>query len=359
MIVTLGRRLLPPLQHDVSATSPLGMRAEHARVTLRYRDLLTELDQVVRATVTLFEHAASACVALLERDPPSLIADIARDVTTTAQSVTRASREGGSLLPLDRSLQTEYRETIEAALERIAGLDALDAMAAATSALGFVLSELWDSAEFTLDAEGVCHPFVECAVSNPARLSGGEPMVFLTGSNMAGKTTYMRSVALVVRLGQVGVGVPAGRARFIPVEVLCASLNPTDDLRAGLGYFIAEVMRVKQATRILVEGRRALVLFDEVVKGTNVRDALDASAEVILGFAKARRSGFIFSFHLVELAAVLGSTPDIRFCCFDEDIVHNTPRYTYELRDGVSNKRFGLALLRQTGIPELLGQIGV
>ncbi|MDH3456213.1 MAG: hypothetical protein OER90_05175 [Gemmatimonadota bacterium] len=342
---------------NVSATSPLGMRAEHAWMTFRYRDLLAELDQGVRATVTLLEQVSSACVALLERDAPPLIADAAKDVTTTAQLVTQASRESGSLLQLDRTLRTECRDTIEAALERIAELDALNAMAAATSALGFVIPELLDSAAFTLDAEGVFHPFVERAVPNPARLSGGEPMVFLTGPNMAGKTTYMRSVALVVLLGQIGMGVPARRAQFTPVEALCTSLNPTDNLRAGLSYFLAEVMRVKQAARILVEGRRALVLFDEVFKGTNVRDALDASAEVILGFARARRSGFIFSSHLVELVAVLESTPAIRFCYFDGDIVHNAPRYTYELRDGVSDKRFGLVLLRQAGVPELLGQI--
>src|SRR5262249_49489295 len=130
-----------------------------------------------------------------------------------------------------------------------------------------------------------------------------------------------------------------------------------DNLRAGLSYFLAEVLRVKAAATILAEGRRALVLFDEVFKGTNVRDALDASAEVILGFARARRSGFIFSSHLTELVDVLAPAGTIRFCYFDGDIVAGLPHYAYQLREGVSTKRFGLVLLRQAQVPELMARI--
>ena len=182
-------------------------------------------------------------------------------------------------------------------------------------------------------------------------------MVFLTGPNMAGKTTYLRSVALVVILAQAGMGVPASRVRLSPVEALFTSLNPSDNLRAGLSYFLAEVLRVKAAATILAEGSRALVIFDEVFKGTNVRDALDASAEVILGFARARRSGFIFSSHLAELVDVLKANPAIRFCCFDGEIDHGVPHYSYELKAGVSDKRFGLLLLRQAEVPELIARI--
>jgi DNA mismatch repair ATPase MutS len=190
------------------------------------------------------------------------------------------------------------------------------------------------------------------------RLNGGEPIVFLTGPNMSGKTTYLKSVALAVLFAQVGMGVPARKMRLTPVESLFTSLNPSDNLRSGLSYFFAEVLRVKAAATLLAEGKRALVIFDEVFKGTNVRDARDASAEVILGFAKARRSGFIFSSHLVELVDTLAVNRAIRFCCFDGDIVDGVTHYGYELRDGVSEKRFGLLLLRQAQVPELIARIG-
>jgi DNA mismatch repair ATPase MutS len=341
----------------VSGGSRLGVRMEQAWLALRYRDLLRYLEQGARATVALFEQISRASSLLLEHDAPPLLGGLARYLAHAAALATRARHESPSLLGLDHALRRQYRDTLERALEHLAELDALNAMAATTSAFGWVIPELVDSDAFSIDAEDVFHPFVEGAVPNPVRLSGGEPMVFLTGPNMAGKTTYMRSIALVVLLGQMGMGVPARRARFTPVEVLFTSLNPTDDLRAGLSYFLVEVLRVKEAASILVEGRRALVLFDEVFKGTNVRDALDASAEVILGFARARRSGFVFSSHLAELVTVLESSPAIRFCYFDGDIVHDEPHFTYRLRDGVCDKRFGLVLLRRAGVPELLERI--
>ena len=274
-----------------------------------------------------------------------------------AESVLGAQAGPRNLLSVDRTYRGSLLEAIQRALWAVAELDALNAMALSTAALGWTMPELVESDSFLLDATGVFHPFVEAPVPNPIHLSGGDPMVFLTGPNMAGKTTYLRSVALVVFLAQLGMGVPATKARLTPVEALFTSLNPADNLKAGLSYFLAEVLRVKAAATLLADGRRSLVLFDEVFKGTNVKDALEASAEVILGFAKARRSGLIFSSHLAELVEVLKTNPNIRFCCFDGEIVSGIPQYSYQLRDGVSDQRSGVLLLRQARIPELIARI--
>lgn len=338
---------------------PLGRRIEHAWVAVRYRDVFTELKEGVRETDALFRRLSELCRSVESHAPPGLVSGITAVVRRTAEAVRRVEGERGSVPGADRRLRGELREEIRDALDAAAELDALAAMARATAELGWTLPEIVDPEPepFLLDATGVYHPFVTSPVSNPARLTGGEPMVFLTGPNMAGKTTYLRSVALVVFLAQVGMGVPATHARLTPVEALFTSLNPADDLKAGLSYFLAEVMRVKAAATLLAEGSRALVLFDEVFKGTNVKDALEASAEVILGFARAPRSGFVFSSHLSELVEVLRSNPKIRFCYFDGEIVKDAPHYGYELREGVSDKRFGLLLLRRAGIPELIDRI--
>jgi DNA mismatch repair ATPase MutS len=153
------------------------------------------------------------------------------------------------------------------------------------------------------------------------------------------------------------MGVPARGVRLTPVDALFTSLNPADNLREGLSFFLAEVMRVKAAATILAEGRRALVIFDEVFKGTNVRDALDASAQVILGFARSRRSGCIFSSHLAELVEPLRESRSIQYCYFDGEIVGGQPHYAYQLREGISDKRLGLHLFMQAQVPELLARI--
>ena len=165
-------------------------------------------------------------------------------------------------------------------------------------------------------------------------------------------------LALIVLLAQTGMNVPARRVRLSPVEAILTSLNPSDNLRAGVSYFYAEILRVKEAAELLANGRRCLILFDEVFKGTNVRDALEASAQVILGFARTRRSGSIFSSHLTELAEVLGENRAIRFCRFEGEVRDGRPIFDYRLDAGVSDQRFGLLLLREAQVPELMARIG-
>lgn len=332
-------------------------RVEYAWLALRYRDLLNEVAAGVQATVSLFSHLTRMCGAIEARDAPPLLAELTGSINDTARVVLQSCTGSGTVLRADRAVRSRLKADITRSLDLLGELDALNSMAIASATPGWIMPELVESDSFVLDAEGLHHPFITGAVRNPCRLSGGEPMVFLTGPNMAGKTTYLRSVALVVLLAQTGMAVPATRVRLSPVEALFTSLNPADNLRAGLSYFLAEVMRVKEAATILAEGRRALVIFDEVFKGTNVRDALDASAEVITGFAHARRSGIIFSSHLVELVDVLAQNHAIRFHCFDGDIRDGAPHYTYELQDGVSDRRFGLLLLRQAEVPQLLRRI--
>lgn len=342
---------------EVNAAFPLGERVEYFWVAVRYRDVLQELRDGVNETLALFRHLARLGRSIEDCAPPPLISELVAELQSVAQSVLRAQAGSGNLLRVDRAYRGALGEGIRRAFWAVAELDALNAMALSTAALGWTMPELVESDSFLLDAKGVFHPFVEAPIPNPIHLSGGDPMVFLTGPNMAGKTTYLRSIALVVFLAQLGMGVPATRARLTPVEALFTSLNPVDNLKAGLSYFFAEVLRVKAAATLLADGQRALVLFDEVFKGTNVKDALEASAEVILGFAKARRSGLVFSSHLAELVEVLKANPSIRFCCFDGEIVSGSPHYSYQVRDGVSDKRFGLLLLRQARIPELIARI--
>jgi DNA mismatch repair ATPase MutS len=341
----------------LSLTSSVGARLEYAWMSLRYHDLAKELETGIAATERLFVRVLEVCSRLIGLNARGEVAELVGRLDAMALEVVDICRGPGALLKKDRTLRIERRDRILEAVDVLGELDALNAMASATSAFGWVVPEVIESDVFVLEVDGLVHPFVEQPVPNPAYLSGGEPMVFLTGPNMAGKTTYLRSVALVVLFAQVGMGVPAKGMRWTPVEALFTSLSPTDNLKAGLSYFLAEVLRVKAAATLLAEGRRTLILFDEVFKGTNVRDALDASAEVILGFAKARRSGIIFSSHLAELVQVLEVNPRIRFCYFDGDIVEGRPSYPYELKEGVSEKRFGLLLLRQAEVPELIERI--
>jgi DNA mismatch repair ATPase MutS len=208
-----------------------------------------------------------------------------------------------------------------------------------------------------LEADDLRHPLLCDGVGNPAALGSGTTVVFLTGPNMAGKTTWLRAVATSVVLAQAGMAVPASRMRLTPVEVLVACLSPTDDLAAGKSTFLAELERVRSAASHLANGRRALLVFDEIFRGTNLQDALDASREVIFGLARSRRGGVLVASHLSELADALRAAPGVRFLRLEGEAEDGVLRWSYRIREGVSEQRLGMALLRQVGIPEILERI--
>jgi DNA mismatch repair ATPase MutS len=125
-----------------------------------------------------------------------------------------------------------------------------------------------------------------------------------------------------------------------------------------VSYYYAEVLRVRDAARHVAEGRKCLVIFDEIFKGTNVRDALEASQIVISAFARSSRSASIFASHLVELAKPLEESGGVSLRCFEGESGDGSPRFAYELKQGASSQRFGLALLDKAGVPDLLARIG-
>lgn len=331
-------------------------------VWLSFRD--EELCRELKAGVTVCSEVLSAgdvlARTLLASDAPTLVRSLAEGVAEVLGAL-GAVPQGMSLLSAirqDRFFRTNGRDSMQRLVGYLAELDALRTMGATTRELSWTLPEFVESDSFVFEGDGLHHPFVEDSTRNPVAIAGGEPLVFLTGPNMAGKTTYMRSVGLAALLAQVGMGVPATRLRMTPVDVLLTGLNPSDNLRAGLSFFFAEVLRVKEAAEHLAAGRRCLVLFDEVFKGTNVRDALDASLAVITGFARSRGSGCVFSSHLVELAEPLAALGRVRFYHFEGEVVEGRARYSYRLRPGVSRQRFGLQLLEEANVPALLDQIG-
>jgi len=327
---------------------------------VRHGELCRELREGVTQCAELLLASESLARALLASDPPGLVRSLCERMLEVHDSIgpVRRSLRLFTTIRTDRRVRVRQRKKVEALIECLAELDALHAMGSTTRERRWVFPELLTGDRFRLEGEGLHHPFLEGATPNPVQISGGEPVVFLTGPNMAGKTTYMRAVGLATLLAQVGMGVPARSFRLTPVEVLLTGLNPTDNLRSGLSYFFAEVLRVKEAAERLAEGRRCLVLFDEIFKGTNVKDALEASLAVIEGFARAEESGCVFSSHFGELAGPLTELGRVRFLHFEGRVEDGRAVFTYQLQPGVSTQRLGLQLLREASLPALLDRIG-
>ena len=204
-------------------------------------------------------------------------------------------------------------------------------------------------------AEGLAHPCVTGAVGNRVAMNGDGNVLFLTGANMAGKSTLMKAVGIGCYLAHMGFPVAATQMDFSVREGLYTSINVADNIGLGYSHFYAEVVRVKHAAEAAASGKRLLLMFDELFKGTNVKDAYDGTLAVTEGFSAYRECLFIVSTHIIEVGEALKARGNIQFVYMPTIMDGPYPRYTYQLQEGITEDRQGMMIIRNEGILELLG----
>jgi DNA mismatch repair ATPase MutS len=176
-------------------------------------------------------------------------------------------------------------------------------------------------------------------------------MLFLTGANMAGKSTLMKSFGIAVYLAHMGFPVAAEKMTFSVRDGLYSSINVPDNLSLGHSHFYAEVLRVKKVAQEVGLGKDLVVIFDELFKGTNVKDAYDATLAVTRELAEYRNCFFIISTHIIEVGEALRVGCDnIRFAYLPTVMEGVTPRYTYVLKEGITADRHGMMIIENEGV---------
>jgi len=258
-----------------------------------------------------------------------------------------------TIMRIDQVFRLYEQPALNRLLELVYEIDALVSMADATQKHKLVMPEV-EEAQLFIKGEHVVHPFLKDAVPNPVALSQEQRLLFLTGPNMAGKTTYMRACAIAFYLAHLGMGVPAQAFRFSPAQYLFSSLSLSDNLNDGVSYFRAEALRVKAVAQAVADGYRVVALMDEPFKGTNIKDALDASREILARFATKEGCLFMFSSHLIELSDQMNATDQIDCRYFEAGESGGKLSFEYILCSGVSNQRLGMRVLQEEGVFELL-----
>ena len=256
---------------------------------------------------------------------------------------------------LDQIFRVLEKTTIVELQTLLHEVDAMVAMADVCKEHNYSFPEIL-SGDVRFEAEGLVHPFVEGAVSNPAQMDQARRVQFLTGPNMAGKTTYLRAVGISLYFAHLGMGVPAKRYSFVPVNSLFTSISLSDDLRGGVSYFRAEALRVKAIAEALASGSKVIALMDEPFKGTNVKDALDASRAMLDRFALKQDCLFLVASHLIELSEQFAHQDRMDCQYFEADEREGKLRFDYQLRPGVSAQRLGMRVLEEEGVFDLLNQ---
>jgi DNA mismatch repair ATPase MutS len=172
---------------------------------------------------------------------------------------------------------------------------------------------------------------------------------------MAGKSTFMKSLGIALFLAHMGMPVPASSMVFSVQDAIYTTINLSDNLNAGASHFYAEVLRVKKVARELSLGKRLFVIFDELFRGTNVKDAYEATVALTSAFAGHKDSIFVISTHIIEAGDVLKERHDnIYFTYLPTRMQGTKPVYTYTLEKGITADRHGMIIINNEGILENL-----
>lgn len=258
------------------------------------------------------------------------------------------------VLQLGNFLRYHYKNNMRDLLDIYFQLDAWYGMAMAVKQFGLKFPEFVKTEQPFLYAAGLYHILLKNPVAYNVVLHPQCNFLFLTGANMAGKSTFIKSVGTAVFLAHIGMGVPADSMQLSLFDGMLSNINVVDNLLKGESYFYNEVQRIKATVHKISDHRKWLILIDELFKGTNVEDAMKCSSTVIEGLLKIKNSIFILSTHLYEIGEALKKHPNISFNYFETLVNDDQLMFNYQLKDGISNDRLGYLILKNEGVVDML-----
>jgi len=257
-------------------------------------------------------------------------------------------------LQLGQFIRYHFKNNMLTLLAIHAQLDAWYGMAITVKKLQLVFPEFIESNEPILEAKGLYHLLLQQPVPYDLHMSPSTNFIFLTGANMAGKSTFIKAVGTAVFLAHIGMGVPAQQIQLSLFDGMLSNINVIDNISKGESYFYNEVQRIKATISKVNDKRKWLILIDELFKGTNVQDAMKCSTAVIEGLLKIKNSLFILSTHLYEIGEDLKKHSNISFNYFETNTQNGQLSFNYQLRGGISNDRLGYLILEREGVTQML-----
>ncbi|MBC7953526.1 MAG: DNA mismatch repair protein MutS [Rhodospirillaceae bacterium] len=285
---------------------------------------------------------------------------------TTTELIELAGKIQGAA---ERTLATEMEllaalitEVVTRAAEIAAAARALAALDVASALAELAVEGRWtrpvvdDSVVF--DIRGGRHPVVEAAleaahsgafVANDCDLSDGQKLWLITGPNMAGKSTFLRQNAVIAILAQMGAFVPAASAHIGMVDRLFSRVGAADDLARGRSTFMVEM--VETAAILNQSGPRALVILDEIGRGTATYDGLSIAWAVVENLHEVNRCRALFATHYHELTRLSARLPQLschqmRVKEWQGDVV-----FLHEVASGAADRSYGIHVARLAGLP--------
>ena len=266
------------------------------------------------------------------------------------------------IVTLEYNLFCQVRDEIKMRLpqiqdtaKRIALIDVIASFAEAASINNYVRPEL--NVEGKIQIKDGRHPLVERILTNelfvpndtnlnPARCS----IMVITGPNMAGKSTYMRQVAMITLMTQAGSFVPAAAANISPVDRIFTRIGASDDLVSGQSTFMVEMNEVAQILKYATN--RSLIILDEVGRGTSTFDGMSIARAVVEYIDKKIKAKTLFATHYHELTDLAESSERIENFCVAVKERGSEIIFLRRIRPGGADKSYGIQVAKLAGLPK-------
>ena len=283
-----------------------------------------ELHQSARVLQTFFDHARTTLTTALDRT---------------------------SVIEVDFFLRHRHVDQVKEVLAVFYRLDAYCGIARFLQTADWNYPSFVQTQEPTFCVTAMRHPLLKGgkAVSNDFSLSSPQRLTLLTGGNMSGKTTFLKTCGLVLYLSHLGLPVPAQAASVSLFDRLMTSIHLSDNLELGYSHFYTELMQIKEVAQAIAGGQRVFLLADELFRGTNPQDAVQCARQVIDALVRQSGSLFLISSHLPQLGVPYQADNSVQFNCFKTDVLEGKLVFTHKIEAGVTEEQTGLLLLNQTG----------
>jgi len=201
------------------------------------------------------------------------------------------------------------------------------------------------------EGEGLGHPLISEAqcVRNSVRLNGATRVLLVSGSNMSGKSTLLRTVGINAVLAMAGAPVRAASLRMTPLAI-GTRIRSADSLQEGRSNFYTEILHIKRVFELVGKEKSVLFLFDELLDGTNSNDRRIGAEKLLRTLVEAGAIGMVTTHDLAltEVGAAIGD--GLKNVHFEDQVEHGKMKFDYRLREGVVRKSNAIELMRIVGL---------
>ncbi|HZL10480.1 MAG TPA: hypothetical protein VFC65_10810 [Prolixibacteraceae bacterium] len=247
--------------------------------------------------------------------------------------------------------QQNYAKDLPLWFEVIAETDALISMANCNYNHPEWTKPTVSDSGFHFVAENLGHPLIDenRCVRNSFQIVDNEQVAIITGANMAGKSTFLRTVGINLILASIGCKVCSSRFEFSPVRVF-TNMRTSDNLMNDESYFYAELLRLQSMLNLIRNGEKLFIIIDEMLKGTNSIDKLNGSKELLHQLISLKTHGIVAThdLNLTDLSQIYPAA--IKNQCFEVQLHNDELNFDYKLTDGVTRTMNATFLMKKMGI---------